>query len=181
MNAASVARLQEINPFVASKAQQMSDMLGLDPQPITLVISRGLASWADQDALYAIGRTVPGHPCTHDGIVRPIGTCAEHPMGLTVTNAKGGESWHNLGCAFDAEPEIIDGVIDWNASHPQWQRMIAVGESLGLTSGSTWVHLVDTPHWQYTGRFPEDAPDDEARQIWQDQGAAAFWREVNSQ
>src|SRR5262249_39788251 len=107
--------------------------------------------------LYEQGRTTPGR---------------------IVTNAPGGHSWHNFGCAVDLYPFNPDGTIDWNSSHPQWKRMEEVGVSLGLTSGANWVRLVDAPHFQLTGRFPENAPDDEARMIYQDEGAQAFWNEV---
>lgn len=157
MDAASEARLQNIMPQLADKIRQMAEILALDPAPIKLVVSAGLRTWAEQDALYAQGRTT---------------------LGKIVTNAPGGHSWHNFGCAADCEPEIKDGVIDWNASHPQWKRMETVGISLGLTSGATWTRLVDAPHFQLTGRFPEGAPDEEARQIYKNEGAQAFWQEV---
>jgi peptidoglycan L-alanyl-D-glutamate endopeptidase CwlK len=159
MNAASLGYLQNVNPVLAQKIQQMADMLALDPQPITLIVMAGQRTWADQDKLYAQGRTAPGN---------------------IVTDAPGGYSWHNFGCAVDCAPEVIDGTIDWNADHPQWKRMEAVGESLGLTSGATWTRLVDAPHFQITGQFPEDAPNDEARQIYQNEGAEAFWQQVNT-
>jgi peptidoglycan LD-endopeptidase CwlK len=157
LDANSMSRLQLVMPSLAAKIIQMHDILESDPQPIKLIVIAGMRTWAQQDALYAQGRTVPGK---------------------IVTDARGGESWHNMGCAADCAPEVIDGTIDWNPSHPQWKRMEAVGMSLGLTSGATWVRLVDAPHFQYTGRFPTDAPDDEARQIWELQGQAAFWLEV---
>jgi peptidoglycan LD-endopeptidase CwlK len=158
MNAASLAKLQEVNPALASKIQQMAEILSLDPQPITLIVTAGQRTWLEQNQLYAEGRTLPGK---------------------VVTDAPAGYSWHNLGSAVDCAPEVVDGTIDWNPDHPQWKRMEAVGVSLGLVSGATFIRLVDAPHFQLTGRFPEDAPDDEARQIWQEQGAAAFWQEVN--
>jgi peptidoglycan L-alanyl-D-glutamate endopeptidase CwlK len=159
MNAISEARLDLVNPALAEKIRTLATILSLDPQPITLVVSAGLRTWAAQDALYAQGRSTVGN---------------------IVTNAPGGHSWHNFGCAVDCEPEVKDGTIDWNSAHPQWIRMEQAGESLGLVSGATWVRLVDAPHFQLTGRFPEGAPDDEARQVYSSEGAAAFWAEVNA-
>lgn len=135
----------------------MALILADDPLRIALVVSAGARTWAEQHALYLQGRSLSGE---------------------IVTDADGGQSWHCLGCAVDCEPEVKDGAIDWNASHPQWKRMEAVGVSLGLTTGANWIRLVDAPHFQLTGRFPVNAPNDEARQVYQNEGAQAFWKEV---
>lgn len=158
MNSTSEARLQLVMPMLSDIIHQMAEILALDPEPIMLIVSAGVRTWAEQNALYAQGRTTPGK---------------------IVTNAQAGYSWHNFGCAVDCEPEIVDGEIDWNADHPQWKRMEVVGVSLGLISGADWIRLVDAPHFQLTGRFPV-TPNDEARQIFQNEGAAAFWQEVNN-
>jgi peptidoglycan LD-endopeptidase CwlK len=159
MNAISEARLQLVNPSLTAKIHQLASIISLDSQPITLIVSAGVRSWLAQNTLYAQGRTTPGN---------------------IVTNAPGGYSWHNYGVAVDCEPEIIDNTIDWNAAHPQWKRMEEVGVSLGMTSGSNWIRLVDAPHFQVTGRFPENEPNDEARQIYQNEGAQAFWGQVDN-
>lgn len=156
MDAISEARLQEVNPALADKIRMLSTML--TPEGISLMVTQGFRSSAEQAALYAKGRTAPG----------PV-----------VTNAPPGTSWHEFGVAVDCAPEIIVGQIDWNAAHPQWRRMVTVGESLGLFSGTEFTTMCDTPHFQLTGRFPA-SPDDEARQIYQQQGALAFWAEVNT-
>jgi peptidoglycan LD-endopeptidase CwlK len=155
LDPASEAKLQNVAPALAGKIRQMAEMLS--QEGITIRVVQGLRTWAEQNALYDQGRAVPGK---------------------IVTNAKGGQSWHNFGCAVDCVVMNPDGTVDWNADHPQWKRMEAVGVSLGLTSGANWTRLVDAPHFQLTGRFPEGAPNDEARQIYLDQGAAAFWQDV---
>jgi hypothetical protein len=157
MDANSEARLGTVMQWLATQVRQMAEILSLDPQPITLIVSCGSRTWAEQAAEYAKGRTAPGK---------------------VVTNAPPGHSWHNLGCAVDCAPEVVAGVIDWNASHPQWKRMEEVGRSLGLTAGADWPRLVDAPHFQYTGPYPEDAPDDEARSIYLQEGAMAFWNTI---
>jgi peptidoglycan L-alanyl-D-glutamate endopeptidase CwlK len=159
LSPASEARLQDVMPALADKIRQMAAILALDPEPIALVVSAGARTWAEQHALFLQGRSLPGD---------------------IVTDADGGQSWHCLGVAVDCEPEVVNGEIDWKASHPQWKRMEAVGVSLGLTTGANWIRLVDAPHFQLTGGFPVNAPNDEARQIYQNEGAAAFWAEVES-
>ena len=157
MDPASEARLQNVMPTLADKINTMAEMLA--QEGITIRVVQGLRTWAEQDALYAQGRTVPGK---------------------IVTNAKGGQSWHNYGCAVDCAPMNPDGTVDWDASHPQWKRMEVVGVSLGLTSGANWVRLVDAPHFQLTGPFPVGAPDEEAMQVYKNEGAVAFWQQIDS-
>lgn len=159
MDAISEARLALVSPFLADKIHTLSTMLA--QEGIVFRVVQGLRSWAQQDVLYAQGRTVPGK---------------------IVTDAQGGYSWHNFGLAVDCVPSSggIDAsyLPDWNAQHPTWKRMEAVGVSLGLVSGANWTRIVDAPHFQINGRFPEAAPDDETRQIFLDAGSEALWQEV---
>lgn len=146
MNAISQARLALVYPGLASLITQMQQMLGFD-----LEVTQGLRTWAEQDALYAQGRTTPGE---------------------IVTHAAGGSSWHNFGMAVDLVPEdITPGQPDWNLSHPSWPRMVSVAESLGLVSGAEWHGAdLDTPHCQLTGKFPV-SPDDAVRAIFLQNGS----------
>lgn len=155
MDSHSEARLQLLYPRLADAVRQMHDRL-LD-EGITIIVTQGLRTIAEQQALYEQGRSKPGK---------------------IVTNAPGGHSWHNFGLACDCAIENSDGSIDWNASHPAWKRMEAIGVSLGLTSGANWVRIVDAPHFQITGRFPIGAPTDEVRQLMTDSGIEAVWAEV---
>ncbi len=68
-----------------------------------LLVTQGLRTWAEQDALYAKGRTIP-----------PIGKL------FVVTKARGGQSWHNFGLAFDIVVLDALGKNDWDISHPGW-------------------------------------------------------------
>jgi peptidoglycan LD-endopeptidase CwlK len=157
-DAASEARLELVMPSLADKIRTLGEMLAQEGFNIRVV--QGLRTWAQQDVLYAQGRSTPGN---------------------VVTNAKGGESWHNFGCAVDCAPMNADGTtVDWNPAHSSWKRMEEVGIALGLNSGSVWDHP-DNPHFQLTGRFPWQKPSSEAQQIYQNEGAEAFWGEVNQQ
>jgi len=113
-----------------------------------------LRSWAEQAALYAKGRTTTGP---------------------AVTDAPPGHSWHNFGLAIDLVPLGQDtGAPDWNNTHPVWQRLIAVGQTVGLVEGAQFRTFKDWPHFQYTGAFPE-SPNDAARKLLMDQGVAGVW------
>jgi peptidoglycan LD-endopeptidase CwlK len=134
----------------------MSLVAELAVPPILFRITQGLRTWAEQAALYAQGRTVPGK---------------------IVTDAPPGSSWHNYGLAFDIVP-MTDVGPDWNITHPVWQRLIAVGESQGLVAGALFRAFPDRPHFQLTGRFPV-TPDDEVRQIYENEGLQALWQQAN--
>lgn len=159
MDAVSEARLQLIWPVLAAKIRTMVTML--EQEGIEIRVVQGLRSWTEQDALYAQGRTAPGK---------------------IVTNCKGGDSYHNFGMATDCVPSQFapDQPYnpDWNSSHPLWQRMEAVGISLGLTAGANFRSFPDAPHFQLTGQFPIGAPDDELRQIFKNGGMEAVWQEI---
>lgn len=165
MDAQSAAKLSLINPLVADKIRQLA--LILAGEKIDIRVTQGLRSWTEQNVLYAKGRDAQGIVVNKAEV---------------VTNCPGGHSWHNFGMAVDVVPDAIpdDGKFtpDWNASHPSWQRIVAVGTSLGLNSGATWRTFKDYPHLQLTGRFPIGAPNDEVRQLFKDGGMQAVWDEA---
>ena len=85
----------------------------------------GLRTFAEQDALYAQGRSVPGS---------------------IVTNAKGGESPHNYGCASDWTLWDVSGNPIWmTAKDDRWKTYIDAIAKVGLYSGSLFTD-VDFPH-----------------------------------
>jgi peptidoglycan L-alanyl-D-glutamate endopeptidase CwlK len=91
---------------------------------IAINIISGLRTYAEQDALYAKGRTAPGRK---------------------VTNARGGYSNHNFGIAFDI------GVFEGSRYLPSSSKYKAVGvlgQELGLEWGGNWKTIVDQPHFQ---------------------------------
>lgn len=153
MDPVSDARLAEVHPVLAQKIHNLSDRLTLEN--VVIRVTQGVRTWAQQDALYAQGRTTPGN---------------------IVTKARGGWSWHNFGMAVDVAPAVDPAsphfVPDWDLTHPSWARIVAVGESLGLVSGISWK---DEPHLQLTGKFPVAAPTDEVRQLFKDGGHQAVW------
>ncbi|MEZ5462079.1 M15 family metallopeptidase [Dokdonella sp.] len=91
---------------------------------LVINIISGSRSYAEQDALYAQGRTRPGN---------------------VVTNARGGYSNHNFGIAFDV------GLFERNqylGESPMYKAVGALGEELGLEWGGNWRTIVDQPHFQ---------------------------------
>ena len=96
-------------------------------QGLIVKLGECFRSAAEQDALYAQGRTKPGN---------------------IVTNAKGSSysSMHQWGVAFD----IIrnDGKGAYNNSDGWFNKVGRIGKALGLEWGGDWTSPVDTPHFQ---------------------------------
>ncbi len=93
-------------------------------QGVTLKIICGNRTHAEQNALYAQGRTKPG----------PI-----------VTNARGGESRHNSGRAWDIG--LFRGKVYLEES-PLYHECAAIGHSCGLNCGAFWTKFPDPPHYE---------------------------------
>ncbi|KPN17632.1 hypothetical protein AO715_04965 [Xanthomonas sp. Mitacek01] len=91
---------------------------------ITLRVTSGYRTYAEQNALYAQGRTTPGD---------------------VVTNARGGYSNHNFATAFDVVEVRPNGSINWDTN---WDAIGRIGTSMGLEWGGNWTSIVDKPHFQ---------------------------------
>ena len=71
---------------------------------IDYLVTCTLRTFAEQDALYAEGRTAPGH---------------------IVTWAQAGQSPHNFGLAFDMVP-LRNGKPVWDANDPIWAQITSI-------------------------------------------------------
>ena len=98
---------------------------------LPIKIGESFRSVADQDALYAQGRTQPG---------------------TIVTNAKGSSysSQHQWGIAFDIA--INDKKLLYDEATIRKVAKIAKSKKVGLAWGGDWVSPVDTPHF-YLGKW----------------------------
>lgn len=112
-----------VHPDLARRVQLIIQRLSL---ALTLEVTQGLRTFAEQDALYAKGRTKPG----------PI-----------VTQARGGQSNHNYGLAVDLCP-FVDGKPDWNAPFRLWLLIGNAARLYGLEWGGNWKKFLDKPHVQ---------------------------------
>lgn len=122
----------ELNPVVKEKTNQLVQQAA--KKGITVVITDGFRSAADQDQLYKKGRAVSGS---------------------IVTNAKGGESYHNYGLAVDFALKTSSGQVIWDMeydgnknSKPDWYEVVDLAKNLGFTWGGDWVKFKDYPHLQ---------------------------------
>jgi len=130
MDSRSEAALATVDSALANKVRAAADQLAV-AGTFLLVVS-GLRTAAQQDALYAQGRTTPGH---------------------IVTNARAGYSMHNYGLAVDVVPYITGqtGQLNWNPSTPQFVAMVAALKAQGLIWGGDWKSLPDNDHFQMPG------------------------------
>jgi len=111
-----------IEPFLADWAAQADGYEAL----VTCTL-RGIA---EQDALWAQGRTTPGR---------------------IVTNAMGGQSAHNYGYAVDLVP-VFHGKAIWDTEHPIWLELGDFGQARGLQwYGAPGAVFREYPHFQLPG------------------------------
>jgi peptidoglycan L-alanyl-D-glutamate endopeptidase CwlK len=135
---------------------------------LSVGIQSGLRDAAQQDRLYALGRTVKNLDSA-----RP-----DKPMGDTVTNARGWSSWHNYGLAADVVYKDSKGNWTWNKTAAQWEELGNVGEMFGLQwlARTTIKGMApDFPHFQMIGRLTGVK---EAKKILTEQGQDALWAMV---
>ncbi len=79
---------------------------------------------AEQNELYALGRTAPGS---------------------IVTNARCGQSAHNYRRAVDVVA-FVNGEPLWE--NPRWELIGRLGEQVGLSWGGRWTSFKDRPHFE---------------------------------
>lgn len=126
--ARSAATIANLDPIIRPYAEKLLVRAAKDG--IRLVVVSGYRSIAEQDKLYAQGRTDPGPK---------------------VTNAKGGSSWHNFALAFDVASIDESGNIFWPNDSSFWSKVGQLGKEVGLEWGGDWVDFQDRPHFQYRG------------------------------
>ena len=125
--------IKQLHPKLQKKIAQLQELC--EKNGIKIGISQCLRTTAEQDALYAKGRTAPG------GI---------------VTNAKGStySSMHQWGVAFDFYLIMdVDGdgkTSDdaFNNATKLFDKVGKLGQSIGLEWGGSWKSIVDKPHFQ---------------------------------
>ena len=122
----SIDRLKKVQPFIRDRAVRFfeaMEAIGLNPRVV-----QGFRTTEEQEGLYAQGRSNPGK---------------------IVTNARGGESFHNYGLAIDIAFIKDDGSIDFNVS----EEIGKLGESFGFEWGGRWKKFLDKPHFQIVGNL----------------------------
>jgi len=119
-------KLNDLNLKVKVLCEQF--IAKCDAAGVDVLITSTYRDAESQNALYALGRTVAGRK---------------------VTNAKGGQSFHNWRVAFDFVP-IVNGKAMWNDA-AAFNKCGEIAESLGLEWAGRWKRFKETAHIQYTG------------------------------
>lgn len=117
--------LSDLHPRVAPLCQSFIDKCA--EAGIRVLITSTYRDVECQDALYAQGRTTPGH---------------------IVTNAKGGQSFHNYHVAFDFLP-MVNGKPQWQ-NEALFEKCGVIAEGIGLEWAGRWTTFKELAHCQLT-------------------------------
>lgn len=118
----SEGNIQTLLPTAQKKAREF--MKAVQGAGLTIKIISGTRTFAEQDRLYRQGRDLPGPK---------------------VTNARGGQSNHNFGVAWDI------GVFEngqYRDESPVYKKVGGIGKKRGLEWGGDWKTMTDEPHFQ---------------------------------
>ncbi len=120
-----MSKLDGVKPELAAKVQAIIAAMG--ELGFVMIVTDGLRTTTEQQALYAQGRTEPGAIVTHANGVQ---TRSNHQSGLAVD------------CCF-----VVDGKASWDDAMP-WALYGAMATALGLVWGGSWKHP-DRPHVEW--------------------------------
>ena len=116
----NIRSLQLVSQPLARRSLKAFKAAGLDARIIS-----GTRDYAEQNALFRQGRF--GNP------------------GPVVTKARGGQSWHNFGLAWDIG--LFEGG-KYVTAEPKYRQAAAHGKVAGLEWGGDWKTFPDVPHYQ---------------------------------
>ncbi len=119
----SARNIATLEPVAQTSARRW--LLACLEAGLPVKIISGHRSYAEQDALYAQGRTKPGPK---------------------VTNVRGGYSNHNFGIAWDFG--VFGPKGEYITDGPEYTKAGKIAEAQGLEWGGSWKSFVDRPHIQ---------------------------------
>lgn len=143
MDKVTLKRIELLHPDLRKEALEIYEDICSRLTGNTICrFSHTLRTFAEQDALFAIGRTKPGK---------------------RVTNARGGQSYHNYGLAIDIvllvdkdgngtyETASWDTKTDFDKDGvSDWIECVSVFKIYGWEWGGDWRSFKDLPHFQKT-------------------------------
>jgi peptidoglycan L-alanyl-D-glutamate endopeptidase CwlK len=138
----TLERIQLLHPKLRDEAVELYDEIVASLTGSAICrFAYTLRTFAEQDALFAQGRSKPGK---------------------VVTNAKGGQSYHNYGLAIDIvlildkdkngtfETAAWDVKSDFDGDKKaDWMEVVQIFKRYGFEWGGDWKFL-DLPHFQKT-------------------------------
>jgi peptidoglycan L-alanyl-D-glutamate endopeptidase CwlK len=129
-------KIEDLHPKVQEMARKFLERC--KAEGIDILVTCTYRDHEAQNSLYALGRTV----LTSGG-----------QKVRKVTNARGGQSFHNYRLAFDVVP-LRNGKPVWGTAGADihlWMRVGNIGEEAGLEWAGRWKRFREFPHFQYTG------------------------------
>lgn len=126
----SFSKISTLHPKIRFEVLHLTKLV--NKANVKFRIVQGYRTFAEQDALYAQGRTKPG---------------------AIVTKARGGLSNHNYGLAIDFCLLHSDGSISWSLmedadadGQKDWMEVVNIFKSAGYEWGGNWKNSKDNPH-----------------------------------
>jgi len=131
----TIQRIQLLHPRLRDEVKNVYDEILL--RGVNIRFTATLRTFAEQDALYAQGRTKPGP---------------------RITNARGGQSYHNYGLALDFCLLMNNGkAVTWDRhldldkdGVADWEEVVYVFKLYQWEWGGDWTSFKDFPHLQKT-------------------------------
>jgi peptidoglycan L-alanyl-D-glutamate endopeptidase CwlK len=138
----TLERIKLLHPVIREEAAEIyNEVCKALNGKVICRFTHTLRTFAEQDAIYAQGRTKPGR---------------------IVSNAKSGFSWHNYGLAIDIvllhdkdgngtfETASWDDKIDFDGDgRRDWSEVVSIFKQYGWEWGGDW-RFRDAPHFQKT-------------------------------
>ncbi len=116
-------KIEDLHPWMQQKANEF--VAACASAGVKVILTSTLRDHAKQDALYAQGRTAPGR---------------------IVTNARGGQSFHNFALAFDFCP-VVNGKAAWERAD-LFEKCGILAEFVGLEWAGRWKSFKELAHIQ---------------------------------
>ena len=126
-------RVEGVHPRLVTIIERVLAIMETAGHPMRVI--SGVRTTAQQQALYAQGRTTPGAIVTYlDGVTKRSHHQAHLATGLG----------HAVDCAFIDNPDTPHNET-WDERQP-WELYGVAGETFGLIWGGRWRRPVDKPH-----------------------------------
>jgi len=138
----SIPRIELLHPAIRDEVKKLIGVAELWLPQTAIRIVQGLRTFAEQDALYAQGRTKPGN---------------------RVTNSKAGQSYHNYGLAidfallYDKDNNGTFESLSWDTlkdfdkdGEADWMEVVDIFEDANYTWGGRFHSIQDNPHLEKT-------------------------------
>lgn len=141
----SQSRLKGLHPVVETATVALIERCYA--RGVNIVITQGLRTIAEQNGLFAQGRTQAE---LNKAGLSHIKAQPDKPK---VTNARGGTSYHNYGVAIDFALLLNDGrVVSWDTKLDvdkdgiaDWMEVVDEANKLGFEWGGDWTSFKDLP------------------------------------